>query len=146
MATFTWPGGLDPFAGLRYLQRELDRFAGRGTGESRRVGGGNYPPINVYSSPDKIVVQCEVPGVSAGSLDLSITGETLVLKGEKAPTAEEDDVRYQRRERGLGAFQRTVVLPDAVDPDRIDAKLDAGVLTVTLPKSESAKPRQIPVK
>jgi len=69
-----------------------------------------------------------------------------VVKGVKHPSADEEQVRYQRRERGAGDFSRNVVLPDKVDADRVEAKLADGILTIRLPKSEAAKPKQVEVK
>ena len=147
MATFRWPVGWDPFGGLRVMQRELDRLVARtGLGESQRVGGGTYPPVNVLNGPDELVVQCEVAGVKRAELDLSITGETLVVKGAKQTLEEGGEVRYQRRERGVGDFSRTIVLPDKIDPDKVEATLNAGILTIRLPKSEAARPKQIKVR
>jgi HSP20 family protein len=149
MATsmFRFPGGWDPFGTLRLMQRELERLSGQGAlGAFQRIGGGIYPAINVLSSPDEIVVQAEVPGVAREELDLTITGETLMIKGAKKPQAGEDELRYQKRERGVGDFSRTVVLPDKVDAERVEANLADGLLTVRLPKSDAAKPRQISVK
>ena len=147
MATlFRWPSGLDPLASLRYMQRELERMMGRGLfGETQRIGGGVYPPVNVLDGEDDIVVQCELAGVRREDLDLSITGETLVIKGLKRASDDEERVRYQRRECGSGEFSRTVVLPDKVDADRTEAKLEAGILTIRLPKSEAARSKQIKV-
>jgi len=144
---FRWPGGLDPFIGLRHVQRELERLMGRGLpGESQPIGGGVYPPVNVLNGPDDLVVQLEVAGVRRDDLELSITGETLVIKGVKKPPTPEEEVTYQRQERGFGEFSRTIVLPERVDGDKIDAKLEAGILTIRLPKAEGARARQIPVK
>jgi len=145
---FRWPGDWDPFGPLRHVQREMDRLLGRGLpGESRRIGGGPYPPVNVLNGPDDVVVQCEVPGLGREDLDLSITGETLVLKGTKRPPVGEDEkVRFHRRERGYGDFNRTVVLPDKVEADTVEAKLEAGILTIRLPKSDAARPKQITVQ
>jgi len=144
---FRWPGGWwDPFGTLRQMRRELERVVGADSYGGRLVGGGSFPPVNVYSGPDDVIVQCEVPGVASGDLDLSITGETLVIKGAKRQTQQPDKVRYERRERGFGEFSRTIVLPDPVEADRVEAKLDAGVLTVRLPKSQAAKPKQIEIK
>jgi HSP20 family protein len=144
---FRWPSGWDPLGTMRYMQRELDRLTGRGGfGDARRVDGGSFPPVNVLNGPDAMVVQCEVPGVAGDELDLSITGETLVIKGDKRPPITDEKVRYQRRERGFGQFKRTIVLPDKVDPDRVEASLDAGILTIRLPKSVSARPHHIQVK
>ena len=147
MAIFRWPSGWDPFAGLRVMQRELERLSGRGImGEGRGIGGGVYPPVNVLNGPNDIVVECEVPGVKRDDIDLSITGETLVIKGTKHPSADEESIRYQRCERGSGDFSRTIVLPDKVNADGISARLSAGILTVRLPKSETGSPRHIEVK
>jgi len=144
---FRWPSDWDPGGTLRAMQREMDRLVGRGLfGESRRVGGGSYPPVNVLNGTDDIVVQCEMPGVQREDLDLSITGETLVVQGVKKPLAEADTARYHRRERGFGEFSRTIVLPDKIDPDAVEATYRGGILTVRLPKSQAAKPRQIEVK
>jgi HSP20 family protein len=144
---FRWPDGWDPVGTLRYMQREMDRLVGRGAfGDSRRIGGGSYPPVNVLNGPDDILVQCELAGVEREDLDLSITGETLVIKGSKKPPADAEKFRYHRRERGFGDFNRTIVLPDNVNPEAVEAELKAGILSIRLPKSEAARPRQIEVK
>ena len=91
---FRWPSDWDPAGTLRTVQREMDRLVGRGLfGDSRRVGGGNYPPVNVLNGTDDLLVQCEVPGVSREDLDLSITGETLVIQGVKKPPADAEKAR-----------------------------------------------------
>lgn len=146
MAIFRWPGGLDRFGGVRYLQQEMERLVGRVFGEVQRIGGGVYPPLNVLNGPDEMIVQCEVPGLRREDLDISITGDTLVVKGVKNPPSDDEKLTYQRRERGIGEFSRTVVLPDRADADRIEATMDAGILTIRIPKSQAAKPRQIHVK
>jgi HSP20 family protein len=146
MAIFRFGTSFDPFVGLRSLQRELERLSLPWAGEARRVGCGNYPPVNVYESPGEIVVQCEAPGVSAEDFDISITGETLVIKGLKRPPADEEKVRFVRRERGSGEFTRTIMLPDEVEAEKIQAKLSDGVMTIRLPKSATARPRKIEVK
>ena len=144
---FRWPSGWDPVGTLRYMQREMDRLMGHGRfDDSRRIGGGTYPPVNVLNGPDDILVQCELAGVKREDLELSITGETLVIKGTKKPPADVDKARYHRRERGFGDFNRTIVLPDKIDPDAVDAEFKAGVLSICLPKSETARPRQIEVR
>lgn len=146
MAIFGWPGGFDPWGGLRYVSRELERLVGRSPQDARQVGGGIYPPVNVLDGPDDILVQCEVAGVPQADLDISITGETLVVKGVKRLPPAEDKLTYQRRERGAGEFSRTVILPDKVDPDRVEAKLVNGLLEIRLPKSDAARPKRIQVK
>jgi len=145
MAVFRWGTHFDPFAGLRQMQREMERLAWPWAGEGRRVGGGAYPPVNVYESDDEVRVQCEVAGVQAEDLDVTITGETLTIKGVKHPLGDEEKVRFVRRERGSGQFTRTVVLPEAVNPDKIQASLSNGVMSIRLPKAAAAKPRQIEI-
>jgi HSP20 family protein len=146
MAIFRFGSTVDPFVGVRAIQRELERqrLNWPWSGESRRVGGGAYPPVNVYDSAAEILVEFEVAGVDAKDLDVSITGETLTLKGVKH-AMNEDGARAIRRERGSGEFTRTVVLPDIVDGEKIQANLRDGVLRITLPKSAAAQPRQIPI-
>ena len=146
MALFKWSNNWDPFAGWRHMQRELERLFDRGTGSvggGRSIGGGIYPPVNVFNGQDEIAVECEVPGLVKDQIDLSITGETLVITGTKTPSTDDENARYHRSERGSGDFKRTVVLPDKVDPEKISAKLEYGILTIRLPKSEAAKPKQI---
>jgi HSP20 family protein len=147
MARLRWQGWWDPFSSLRYMQREFERLLGRGFpfGESRAIGGGVYPPVNVFNGPNDILVQCDVAGVKPDDLDISITGETLMVKGVKKGHPDEEKLTFQRRERGMGEFSRTIILPDKIDADRVEAKLNLGVLTVRLPKSEAARPRQIKV-
>jgi HSP20 family protein len=107
-----------------------------------------FPPVNVYEGEQDTLVQVELPGVEQDDIDLSITGETLTIKGNKAPAGEEtdDNVRFQRRERWSGEFSRTIVLPDQVQADAVEAKLADGLLTVRLPKAETAKPKRIAVQ
>jgi HSP20 family protein len=139
MTTFRWPTGLDPFLGLRGLQRELERMFNVPSSEG-------YPPINVYDADSEFVVEAMLPGVNAGDLDLSITGDTLVIKGTKKPIPDMPSDRYIRSERGQGNFNRTVVLPDGVEPDAIKAKCVDGILTIHLPKSAQARSHKISVQ
>ena len=91
MTPIRWPSGLDPFSSLRYMARELERMVGRSlAGEMQGVGGGAYPPVNVLNGPNDTIVQCELAGVARDDLDISITGETLVIKGTKKPPADEE--------------------------------------------------------
>jgi len=137
--TRMWPGvSVDPLWGLRAMQRELSRLF-------NRPESGGFPPINVYDAGDAFVVEAELPGVGTSELELSITGDTLELKGKRAGLPGVGDEQFQRRERGEGAFARTVVLPETVDADGIKATTRDGVLTIRLPKSEASKPRRISV-
>ena len=145
MAVFRWGSHWDPLWGIRALQREMERMNWPWSAESRQVGGGAYPPVNVFESEKEILVQCEVAGVEPEDLDLTITGETLSIKGSKKAIADADGVKFIRRERGSGDFTRTIVLPDEVDADKIDANLADGVLTIRLPKAGTPVARPIQV-
>ena len=127
------------------MHREIERLTGRQNGAGRGIGGGSYPSVNVLSSSDEIVVECEFPGVKRDDIDLSIAGETVVIKGSKKCECETDGIQYHRRERGSGDFSRTVVLPEKIDADRISASMTDGILTIRLPKSEAAMLKKIKI-
>lgn len=105
------------------------------------------PAVDVEEETDNFVVSIELPGISSKDVDLSIADNVLTIKGEKKrPEKSEKDGKHYRDEFWYGTFQRTVGLPKAVDPDRVSANMNDGVLTITLPKREEVKPKQITVK
>jgi len=104
------------------------------------------PPINVAQTNDAVVVAVELPGVKPEDLSLSITGNTLTLKGCRKPRADEKSATYHRRERTVGEFARSIELPEKVDSDKAVAEFDQGILTVRIPKSADAIPRHVTVK
>jgi len=133
-----------PFNTSRPLQRLIGEFftplsSGATDGE---VG----VPIDLVEKKDHIEVRAEIPGMDEKDIEVSVQGGYLTLKGEKEEEKEEKEVDYHRIERRYGAFSRTVWLPDYVDPEKVTAKYQKGVLTVRLAKKESVKPRQIPVE
>lgn len=103
------------------------------------------PALDITESEAGYVLTVDLPGVSADSLSIGVERGVLTLKGERPTPARDATVRWHRAERVTGGFVRQVTLPSHVDAARIAASLEHGVLTVTLPKAESAKPRQIPV-
>jgi len=104
-----------------------------------------YPPLSVWEDEDALYVEAEAPGLKAEGIEVSVAdGDQLTIAGARTPPADRSGWLYQ--ERGYGAFSRTITLPVAVDPDAVEAKYEAGVLTVTLRKAEVAKPRRIAVK
>jgi HSP20 family protein len=102
------------------------------------------PPCDVFEDAVKIVA--EIPGVTAEDVKISLENNLLTLRGEKKQQAEDKSERVHRYERSYGVFERTFSLPTTVDPEKIDARYSNGVLTVTIPKAERARPREIPVK
>ena len=104
--------------------------------------------LDVKETPEKFVVTASVPGVPSADIDISVLGETLRIRGHRKEEFEEtaEGTRWLLRERRFGAFERTVSLPTAVDAEGAAADFKDGVLTITLPKADIAKPRSIPVK
>jgi HSP20 family protein len=104
------------------------------------------PTLNVYEDEHSLYVEAELPGMELDQIDVTVTGgNELTIKGERHLPSVEKGV-WHRQERQAGQFERTITLPTAIDTDKVEAKLVHGVLTVTLPKSEAAKPRKIAVK
>jgi HSP20 family protein len=104
-----------------------------------------FPPINAWEEGDKIKVEAEIPGVKIEEVEVSFENGELTLKGEKKFEGN-DSATLHRRERLYGSFSRTLRLPWEVTAENISAELKDGVLTVTLPKAEAAKPRKVAVK
>ncbi|MGE0351902.1 MAG: Hsp20/alpha crystallin family protein [Gemmatimonadales bacterium] len=103
------------------------------------------PACDIFEDKDGIRIVAEIPGVNPGDVKISLENNTLTLRGEKKQVAEETTERVHRYERSYGSFERTFALPTTVDPDRIEAHYEQGLLTVSLPKVEKARPREIPV-
>jgi HSP20 family protein len=113
---------------------------------SSTVGTGGFPPINVTQDEECFYVRAEIPGVKPDDLSISAVRNHVAVSGKREIPLEHERVSYHRRERAEGPFNRTLTLPAEVDADRVTARYADGILTVTLPKAESAKPRQIRVK
>jgi HSP20 family protein len=102
------------------------------------------PALNVWEEADAFHVEAEVPGLTKDQLHIEVTHrDCLTLSAQRA--ACDGDCRWHRRERGQGSFQRTIKLPAPVDAGKVSADLKDGVLTLTLPKAEEARPRRIAV-
>jgi HSP20 family protein len=112
----------------------------------RTIGGGSdslTPPIDVHETPDEIVVTASLPGMKADDVEITVTGQTLTMRGEFKADDEIEKDQYLYRERRFGSFSRTVQLPVRVEGDRAQASFSDGVLRLSIPKAEEVKPRQI---
>ncbi len=112
----------------------------------RTIGGGSEsltPPIDVHETGDEIVVTAALPGIKAEDVEITMTGQTLTLKGEFKADDEIAKDQYLYRERRFGSFSRTLQLPVRVQGDRAEAAFTDGVLTLSIPKADEVKPRQI---
>jgi HSP20 family protein len=144
------------FEDMETLRREINRaFEGFGIGQalSHRVaflparGPRRYPMVNLLEDKDNLYIEALTPGVDPQSLNLSVMQNRLTLSGEKsrAPVEIKPEA-FHRNERASGKFVRTIDLPVEVDEGRIQAEYKNGLLVVTLPKAENARPKQINVK
>jgi len=104
------------------------------------------PPVDVIEKADSLVIRCDMPGISKDDLDLSLARNVLTIKGEIKSEEGKENAKKYRNETWSGVFQRTISLPDSVDPNKVEADLHDGVLEVTIAKRDEVKPRQINVK
>ena len=104
------------------------------------------PSVDVVENDNNFQIVAELPGIKMEDVNISLTDNVLTLKGEKKNEVSEEKRNYCRIERSYGRFQRSFSLPSSVDSDKVQANLDNGVLTITLPKSEKAKAREIKIQ
>jgi HSP20 family protein len=134
------------FEELERMRRRLDEMSGGFERRPYRVlGAGVFPLINLTEDKDNYYVRAEMPGLKADELSISVTANNLSISGERKIASEGENVRYHRREREAGTFNRVVGLPGEVDADKVEANHVNGILTVVIPKAETAKPKQITV-
>jgi HSP20 family protein len=133
--------------GLSWLQNEMSQLIDEVLPTPAVWGSprSNFPALNTWEDAENYYVEAELPGLKVQDLELSVVGQELTISGERK-SQEKEGVAWHRRERPWGKFVRALELPAPVDPDKVDARFENGVLLVTLPKSEAAKPRKIEVK
>ncbi len=144
-----WPtwGWRSPFEELERMRRQMDWLAnGLSRGFLGEPTAGVFPMMNVTEDKDSFYVRAELPGLKADELGITVTNETLSISGERKLTVEDEKAQYHRSEREGGKFSRIVTLPTQIDADKVEARCADGILTVTLPKAEKTKPRQIVAK
>jgi len=139
---------VDPFGEFGDIQTEMNRmfdsFFGRpahGSGVERVWS----PAVDMFENKDELTVAVELPGLNEKDINLSITGDMLTVKGERRWSSEVKQDDYYRGERWYGKFDRTLPLPIPVQADRVKASYRDGVLTITLPKVEAIKPKEIKI-
>ncbi len=140
----------DPFREMVSLRDAMDRLVEDSFVRPRSwlapTEGVATLALDVHESDDALTVKASIPGVKPEDIDISITGDTLTIKGETREEKEEKSGNYHLRERRYGAFQRSVSLPTLVKADKASAEFENGVLTLTLPKAEEVKPKSIKIK
>jgi len=148
MAMVRW----EPFRDLLTIQDRMNRMfddafrTTRQSGEDDWALGGTWaPPVDIYEHDGNLVLSAELPGIDPKQVDIRLENNVLTLKGDRALDTEVDRESFHRLERAYGGFARSFTLPTAVDQEKIQADYKNGVLKVTLPKREEAKPRQIAI-
>jgi len=144
----------EPFREFATLSDRMNRLFG----ETGRTWPANWPaeeglttglwnpPVDVYETTDSLVLKADLPEVNKENVDISVQGNVLSIRGERKREEEVKEKDFYRMERTHGVFTRSFTLPGTVDPEKIEAGFSGGVLTVTLPKREESKPKQIRVK
>ena len=127
------------------LQRDMNRLFNQRSSSRARVAP-SYPAINTWANEDGLFVSAEMPGVSTQDIDISVTGNTLVITGERGADDIPEDARIHRKERGYGKFSRSIQLPYSVDAEKVEASFKDGILNILLPQVEAEKPKKIAIK
>jgi HSP20 family protein len=140
-----WPT-VDSLFGLRdelgrLFETQLDAL-NQGS-QSRRLWN---PAMDIFEDPNNLFVRAEVPGLKKEEIEVALENGELSISGERKSTTNPAEAKTHRAERFVGRFQRTIFLPAEVQADKVAAHYQDGVLTVTLPKAEAAKPKQIKVE
>ncbi|MCP4626912.1 MAG: Hsp20/alpha crystallin family protein [bacterium] len=134
-----------PLDELHRMRQQLEQMFEDAADPDQRLSAGVFPLTNLTEDKDNYYVRAELPGVKGDELDIHVTANNLAISGERKIAAEKEGTRYHRREREAGTFSRMIGLSDAVDTDKVEAKLENGILSVVVSKAEIAKPKQITV-
>jgi len=135
-------GGLDPWSQLGCMENEMNRMLSRYAYPT----SSEFPAFNVWGTNDQVIVTSEIPGIEPSSIDISVSGTTLTVRGLRDPEQAEKGVSYHRRERWYGKFSKTIELPFTIEAEKVEARFSKGILYITLPRSETEKPRKVKVK
>ncbi len=141
----------DLFREMENMSRDMDNLlrcfgGGRGLEPSfaAAIGGRGYPRINLREDADHLYLEALLPGIDVKTLDMTVLKNTLTIAGERRNGV--DKVTWHRRERGTGRFLRTIDLPADIEAEKVKADYREGVLHVTLPKAETARPKRVEIK
>ena len=139
----------EPFRDLLTTQREFDRLFKEAfspmSGETEVSTRSWAPPVDIYETEDAIVLKAELPGIDPKDVEVRVEDNTLYLKGERNYEKEVNEQNYHRIERSYGSFARSFSLPNSIDAEKVKAEYKDGLLTLTMPKREEAKPKTIKI-
>ena len=146
MAIVRW----DPFRDLMSIQERMNRLfdqtLARTRPEEEGIAASTWvPSVDIYETSDRVVMKAELPGLTREDIEINVRDNTLSLRGERKFEKDVKEENYLRIERAYGSFQRSFTLPATIQQDKIKAVFKDGVLEVTLPKAEEARPKQIKI-
>ncbi len=136
----------EPMRDMITLREAMDRLFDEAFTRPLSMTGLQVPAIDMYQTDDEIVVKIALPGVNPDDVELSVTGDTLTVKGEYKQETEDKKRTYHLREHRYGSFERQILLPTEVNADKAKAEFENGVLQIVLPKVEEVRPKMISVK
>lgn len=131
------------FSDVERMQRRMERMMNSFSPETR--SSATYPLVNVWVKDDDMIVTAELPGFTPDSINLSVLGNTLTLSGNRKEEELPEGARYHRSECACGDFSRTIRLPYNIDPEKVEASFERGILNVKLGRAEADKPRKISI-
>jgi HSP20 family protein len=138
----------EPAREMMTLRDAMDRLFDDAFTRPLRMYDGqmSIPAVDMYQTDDEVVVKAAVPGAKADDVQINVTGEVLIIKGEIGEKQEVEEKAYHLREQRWGVFERTIALPTDVIADKAKAEFENGILTITLPKAEEVRPKTINIK
>ena len=135
----------DPFENLAGIRDEMNRLFDSSLRRRGIFDGAFAPAVDIVEDKDNLLVTVDLPGLTKDDVHVSIQDNTLTIRGERKSESEKKESNFYHRERVYGSFSRTIELPTTVDSSKVAANFRDGVLHVTLPKAEDAKPKEIKV-
>lgn len=146
MAIVRWEPFRDSVASQEHFNRLFNETFGRFLGEGEPGARTWAPAVDIFETDQNLVLKAELPGFDPKDVEVRIEDGTLYLKGERKFQSETKQQNYHRIERSYGTFSRTFTLPNSVNSDNAKAEYKDGVLTLTMPKQEEAKPKTIKIQ
>jgi len=137
----------EPMREMMSLREAMDRLFDDAFTRPISVSGvSGMPAVDMFQTNDNVVVKASLPGLKADDVDITITGETLTLRGEFKQENEQKESSYHMREQRFGSFERSILLPTDVEANKAKADFENGILTITMPIAEAVKPKSITIK
>ncbi|MBM3311775.1 MAG: Hsp20/alpha crystallin family protein [Candidatus Aminicenantes bacterium] len=145
MAIIRW----DPFRDVVTLRERMNRMFedvfSRRTDDKELTPSSWAPAVDIYETENELVLSAEIPGLNEKDVEIKVEDNTLTLKGERRFEKETKEENYHRIERSYGSFYRAFTLPNSIDPEKIQAEHENGVLRISMPKRQELKPRTVKI-